>query len=791
MPQGRKQVGLRPQIENMDSPRHRFRREDIDGEGSSEGFSDVDHRLVSIEGELRTVSLSSAMAARDSQALRARVDELERSKGSGGGAHVDTALSKVYDHIETQDDRIEQAFERLQLSERRLQDIVGRIDNFGSVGKLENLPDVLDQTLAQGLDDVEARMESRLVALRASGGGSAEDLSAVRAEIEAKNKELRLQVERLLDKRQNEMVELIENAVRNLRVEDLRQSVTKEMDAIASALADLQEVTEALPTKEELKDLELAAQSGGGSGEDVAELRSQLQSLKTDLGEIKTQWESVRTLFDGENWAVKLGSQLEDMKQSAGILEKHQERVDLAIRLVNQLEEKAKGISFSGGSAVPESGLVAPPGEPQLKLTLRDLMREMVKNRVSDLHIKTGRAITARIGKELIQFSTPPLTPADSFHLIVSSLRPALRKRLFLERDIEFVHQYESIRLRANVFFDRGNLSATFKMLSNRPPELEKLGLPKAFVSLLGRPSGLLLVCGQAGSGKTTTLTAGLDYLNRTRQLHLVSLEDRMDFVHEDRRSLVTQRELGDDIVSYSKGLHCARGQDVDVIFVADLLDKDAVDEALGAVENGVQVVAAVNAVSVEEAITSIVNLYAESERRTQARNLAKHLQGILAQKLFSRADGEGKIPASEMMVATAAVKKLIEDANLSALRSQIAGGAADGMQSFSQSIERLRETGMIRVEDSLGELERVPSHSHGGTTADQAIRSSPAQAAPAKAAPAQAAPSHAPAAGQQASQPQRPSTPVREAQAARSALPPSSKPPEPLGEEDTLMNWL
>lgn len=751
----------------MDAPRHRFRREDIEGESSTEGFSPADLRLVSIEDELKTISYSSAMAARDSQALRARVDELEKLSG----IDLDSTLSKVYDHIETQDDRIEQVFDRLQVLERRLQEIGQRLDNLGEIGRLENLPIVLEQTLGESLDDLEARFESRLSELESGsrGGAAPEEVLAVRQEVEAKNRELRLQLEKLLEKRQDETVELIENAVRNLRIEDFKETNVRELDLLRSALVELQESTEFLPTREDFERLESASAAQGGAGsQETQAISAQLRETQAEFKALKGQLEAIKELFSGgDDWADRLQQGLETMRESASVVESHQERVDLALRLVTQLEEKSRGLASGGGGseAQVDHDLSPPAGEVQLKLTLRDLVREMVKNRVSDLHIKTGRAITARIGKELIQFSTPPLTPADSFHLISSALRPSHRRRLVEERDIEFVYQYESIRLRANVFFDRSNLSATFKMLSNRPPELENLGLPKAFSGLLGRPSGLILVCGLPGSGRTTTLTASLDFLNRTRQLHLVSLEDRLDYTHEDRRSLVTQRELGADIVSLAQGMNRAIGQDADVIFVSDLSDRATMEATFSAVESGLLVVGAITAQNAEDAIPRLISLFPEPERKMRARIFAGALQGILALKLFERADGEGQVPGSELLVANPTIKRLIEDANLSALHAQIAKGGPEGMQTFGQSIERLVETGLIRPEDASRELERL------GELSAPRIGSPPATSKPVTAI--------------------NPTSPVRPSGETSAEPTGQQSPPEAFGEEDTLMNWL
>lgn len=765
---GRIRSAFEPALTIMDAPRHRFRREDIEGESSNEGLTPVDIRLVSIEDELKTISYSSAMAARDSQALRARVDELER----GTGSDLDSTLSKVYDHIETQDDRIEQVFDRLQVLERRLQESAQRLDNLGEIGRIENLPSLLEQTLVASLDDLEARFEARFGQIEggAQAGAAPEEVQAIRQEIDAKNRELRLQLEKLLEKRQDETVELIENAMRNLRLEDFRENSVREMDLLRSAVVDLQESTEFLPSREDLERLEKASAlaAASASSEETQVLATKLSDTQTEFEAIKEQLSSIRELFDdGGDWPARLQERLVSMQESANVLEGHQERVDLALRLVTQLEDKSRGLSSGSVSAdvVSDHELSPPSGEVQLKLTLRDLVREMVKNRVSDLHIKTGRAITARIGKELIQFSTPPLTPADSFHLITSALRPSHRRRLVEERDIEFVYQYESIRLRANVFFDRGNLSATFKMLSNRPPELENLGLPKALSGLLARPSGLILVCGLPGSGRTTTLTASLDYLNRTRQLHLVSLEDRLDFTHEDRRSLVTQRELGADIVSLAQGMNRAVGQDADVIFVSDIADRVTMEASLSAIESGLLVVGSMTAQNAEDAIPRLINLFPEAERKMRARIFAGALQGVLALKLFERADGEGSVAASELLLANSTVKRLIEDANLSALHAQITKGLPEGMQTFGQSIERLVETGLIRPEDATRELERL------GELSAPRIGTPPATSRPVTAV--------------------NPTSPVRtsgETQAVETT-PPTS--PEAFGEEDTLMNWL
>jgi twitching motility protein PilT len=804
----------------MDSPRHRFRRDEPGSEDSSEGVSELDFRLVSIEDELKTVSLSSAMQARDFQALRAKVEGLE---GKSGG-DIGDSLSRVFDHIEAQDDRLEQVFDRLQVMEGRLQEFAHRMDNLGDIGPLENLPTLLEQSLVTSLDDLEARLELKIEALgretqaAAGGGASTQELDTVRTEVERKIQELKDGLDSILEDRQEELLDMIQasgaNAGGPVDPSAIREAVNEDLDLIRNAIAELQEAYENVPSKEEVERLSASAASaaaGGGSSDDLTALAGDMASLKEKVTDVETK---VSTMGGGDG---DLQEKLDELMKFSEQAEKHQEKFDEAMRQVAELEEKTKDLG--DGSPAPvavaaaapvDDGLTAPPGETQLKLTLRDLVREMVKNRVSDLHIKTGRAITARIGKELIQFSTPPLTPADSYYLITSALRASHRRRLVEERDIEFVYQYESIRLRANVFFDRGNLSATFKMLSNRPPELENLGLPKAFPALLGRQSGLVVVCGLPGSGRSTTLTAALDYLNRTRQLHLVSLEDRLEFTHEDRRSLVTQRELDSDIVSFAQGTRRAMGQDSDVVFLADLADHSTMEAVFSAVDSGLLVVGSLTAQNAEDAIPRLINLFPENERKMRARLFSRSLQGILALKLFERADGEGQIPASELLLATSTVRRLIEDANLSALHRQVVAGGAEGMQTFSDSIERLVETGLINADEGKAELERIASDSRrtpGGPPPSTAHSPAPAAAAAAPPRPTPPPKTEAPPPRQVAPPPVT-ETPPAPAAPPRAPKPPAQRPPasgetagaakpgakrdtEAFGEEDTLMNWL
>lgn len=765
----------------MDSPRHRFRRDELGNENSGEGVSETDFRLVSIEDELKTVSLSSAMQARDFQALRAKVEDLEKKTG---GSDIEQTLTRVFDHVEAQDDRIEQVLDRLQVLEQNIAELAGRLDNFGDIGPLENLPNLLEQSLVTSLDDLEARLELKLeTATRESSGrgGDGEQLESIRADLDSRLQSLREEIDGTL---QDRLEEISAAQSGGQGGEQLKSELLQEVDTIRNAVVELQEAYESVPSRNELERLEARVGQGGSSSysDDLTALAGEFSGLKEKFFVLQ---ERVANLGDVGAGSGEWQQKLDKLSKVAQDAEEHQEKVSEALRLVAQLEEKVKSFPAAGGAApaappVPDDGLAPPPGEGQLKLTLRDLVREMVKNRVSDLHIKTGRAITARIGKELIQFSTPPLSPADSYQLIASALKPSHRKRLVDERDIEFVYQYESIRLRANVFFDRGNLSATFKMLSNRPPELETLGLPKAFSALLGRQSGLVLVCGLPGSGRSTTLTASLDFLNRTKQLHLVSLEDRLDFTHEDRRSLVTQRELGSDIVSFAQGVRRATGQDADVLFISDLADRSTMESAFAAVDSGLLVVGAIMAANAEDAIPRLINLFPESERKKRARIFSKSLQGILSVKLFERADGEGSIPASELLLANPTVKRLIEDANLTALHRQMQAGGSEGMQTFADSIERLLETGMIKPEVGQAELDRLGRRASAATGAS-APTVKPAPPAPPRRqdAPQMSAPSAPPS-----------SYSSSESQSVAPTPAPSQE-TEAFGEEDTLMNWL
>ena len=293
----------------MDSPRHRFQRDELGNEPSGEGVSEMDFRLVSIEDELKTVSLSSAMQARDFQALRAKVESLE---AKAGGGEIEKAVGRMMDHVEAQDDRIEQLFDRFQVLERHIGDLADRLDNLGDIGPIENLPSLLEQSLVTSLDDLEARLELKIESsARASDGASvpADQFDALKEEIESQIRTQSEGVDKLLENRQEEILEMIQETTASFDTDSIRSELLKEIDQIRHAVVELQEAYESVPSRAEFERVEAKASQGGGvdNSDDLTALAGELAGFKEKFVALQ---ERVANLGDlgggGEEWQQKL-----------------------------------------------------------------------------------------------------------------------------------------------------------------------------------------------------------------------------------------------------------------------------------------------------------------------------------------------------------------------------------------------------------------------------------------------------------------------------------------------------
>lgn len=332
------------------------------------------------------------------------------------------------------------------------------------------------------------------------------------------------------------------------------------------------------------------------------------------------------------------------------------------------------------------------------------LLTELVDRGGSDLHLSPGAAPRLRIAGRLIQTEGEPL-PADVVDSMVSAGIPD-RQRTVLEEGGEADYSFTLTgvaRFRGSVFRCRGALAAVYRMVPGEVPSLDALGLPASAAALAGLPSGLVLTAGPVGSGKSTTMAAIVDRINRTRAVHVVTIEDPVEIIHRNRRALVTQRQVGSDTASFRDALRSVLRSDPDVVMIGEIRDRDTVDAALRVSETGHLALATIHARSALHALTRIVEMFPASQHRQARIRLSVSLEAIYCQRLVPRADGRGRVVAVEQLAPTPAARNLIRDDKLHQLFAVLDAGPGRGASvSLNKSLTSLWRRGIITRNDAL-----------------------------------------------------------------------------------------
>jgi len=345
----------------------------------------------------------------------------------------------------------------------------------------------------------------------------------------------------------------------------------------------------------------------------------------------------------------------------------------------------------------PEAASSAP-------LALRDLLHEAVQKGASDVHIRAGAVPLLRVSGDLWPFDIPPLTAEQAQGLVLAAM-PGERDRATFLEDLEAdfaVNEPGVGRFRANAYWSRGGAAMVLRHVKESIPSFEDLGLPPTVHDLAGRTSGLILVCGPTGSGKTTTLAAMISHINASRRCHILTLEDPIEFLHNDQLATVSQRELHTDTLDFSRALRAALRQDPDVILVGEIRDVDTMRTALQAAETGHLVLASLHAKSVVDAVNRVIDIFPMEEQRQARATIAESLQGVLCQHLVSAASGTGRRMVLEVAVANPRVRDAIADPEkTSQLEDIVADGEYYGMRTFEQDAVRLVLAGEITVQEA------------------------------------------------------------------------------------------
>ena len=347
-------------------------------------------------------------------------------------------------------------------------------------------------------------------------------------------------------------------------------------------------------------------------------------------------------------------------------------------------------------------------------ITMEDLLALLVRKGGSDLHLSAGTPPRMRIDGILVGVETEPLTPDDTRRLATSVLTSDQIAKL--DRDLELDCSFElegQGRFRANVFHQRGSVAAVLRLVPHEIADFEHLGLPrKVCERLCGLRSGLVLVTGATGSGKSTTLASMVDHINRTRQGHIVTIEDPIEFAHSSQGCMVTQREIGADSHQFKNALRSVLRQDPDFVLVGELRDLETIEAALTLAETGHLTFGTLHTSDAVQTINRIIDVFPHHAQQQVRTQLSFTLEAVFCQQLLPMSTGRGRALASEIMISNPAVRALIREGKGHQIYSQIQTGGKQGMKTLATSLSELVRAGRVRLDDA----ERVlsdPSEFH------------------------------------------------------------------------------
>ena len=331
-----------------------------------------------------------------------------------------------------------------------------------------------------------------------------------------------------------------------------------------------------------------------------------------------------------------------------------------------------------------------------------DLLGMAHQQRASDLHLTAGLPPTVRIDGRLRPMEFDPLTPAECQRLVYNILNDHQVQVFETKHELDFSHGIKKIgRFRVNVYMQRGAVAGAFRLVPARLPTFEQLGLPSAVRHLTERTSGLILVTGPTGSGKSTTLAAMIDYINATRACHIVTIEDPIEYVHAHRRAMVNQRELGSDTYEMASALRAVVREDPDVVLVGEMRDLETIDAALKIAETGHLVLATLHTRNAPQSIDRVIDVFPSHQQAQIRVLLAGTLEAVLAQQLLPRNGSSGRVLALELLIVTAGVRNLIREGKTHQIYSLMETGGDLGMQTMDRSLAVHVRQGQVAAEEA------------------------------------------------------------------------------------------
>lgn len=337
-------------------------------------------------------------------------------------------------------------------------------------------------------------------------------------------------------------------------------------------------------------------------------------------------------------------------------------------------------------------------------MTLPQLLKAMLEHKASDMHITSGSPPTFRVHGNILKAKTTSLAPLETKELCYSVLTDYQKAVFEEQKQLDFSFGIRDLaRFRANIYYQRGAVAGAFRHIPFEIPRLNTLGLPPMVDTLMRRPRGLILVTGATGSGKSTTLASIIDALNETEHLHIVTIEDPIEYIHSHRNCLINQREVGQDAKSFSLALKAALREDPDVVLVGEMRDRETIETALALAETGHLVLSTLHTNSAYQSITRMIQVFPSDQQDQIKLQLSMVLEGIITQALVQRSDRPGRVLALELMVPNPSIRNLIRENKLFQIPSaMLIGQEHSGMITLNQSLSNLVRRRVISPESAL-----------------------------------------------------------------------------------------
>ena len=342
-------------------------------------------------------------------------------------------------------------------------------------------------------------------------------------------------------------------------------------------------------------------------------------------------------------------------------------------------------------------------------MDIKTLLEFMVKQNISDIHLKADAAPLIRLNGRLIGSDQPPLTPELVKELAYSLMSELHQKEFEQEGELDFAYALGKIsRFRVNVYRQKGSLALSLRVIPLQIKSFEELLLPTGTIKkLCDSPSGLILVAGVTGAGKTTTANAMVNYINENFANNIITIEDPIEFFHKDRQSSISQREVGKDTRSFATALKYILRQDPDIIMIGEMRDPETIAAAVTAAETGHLVISTIHTMDAAQTVQRIVDSYPAGQQSQIRMSLSNILRGVIAQKLVLTVDGKTRLPCTEILVATPYIRQLIAEGKLMDLPTAMSRGQNEGMLTFDQDLIRLTHDGLIAADTAVRESSR------------------------------------------------------------------------------------